>query len=60
MVNVVCSAGCWTRYRTVARSAGALVVRGRLEVGDGGVVNVVAEHIAPLPVVARTPARNFR
>jgi hypothetical protein len=36
------------------------VVRGRLEVGDGGVVNVVAEHIAPLPVVARTPARNFR
>jgi error-prone DNA polymerase len=56
MVNVVCSAGCWTRYRTVARSAGALVVRGRLEVGDGGVVNVVAEHIAPLPVVARIEA----
>jgi len=60
MVNVVCSAGCWTRYRGAARGAGALVVRGRLEVGDGGVVNVVAEHLAPLPVVARTPARNFR
>ncbi|MBU6201365.1 MAG: error-prone DNA polymerase [Acidobacteria bacterium] len=60
MVNVVCSAGCWTRYRGAARGAGALVVRGRLEVGDGDVVNVVAEHLAPLPVVARTPARNFR
>lgn len=60
MVNVVCSAGCWTRYRAVARGAGALVVRGRLEVGDGGVVNVVAEHLAPLRTAARTMVRNFR
>jgi error-prone DNA polymerase len=60
LINVVCSQGCWARYRRVARGAGALFVRGRLEVGDGGVVNVVAEHIAPLVMSARVPARNFR
>jgi error-prone DNA polymerase len=60
LINVVCSQGCWARYRRVARGAGALFVRGRLEVGDGGVVNVVAEHIAPLVMPARVPAHNFR
>jgi error-prone DNA polymerase len=60
LVNVVCSVGCWARYRKVARGAGALLVRGRLEVGDGGVINIVAEHIAPLAVGAKVAARNFR
>jgi error-prone DNA polymerase len=59
-INVVCSVGCWARYRKVARGAGALLVRGRLEVGDGGVINIVAEHIAPLHVAAKVTARNFR
>ncbi|CAB4788198.1 MAG: DNA polymerase III subunit alpha [Actinobacteria bacterium] len=60
LINVVCSPGCWIRYRIAARGAGALLVRGRLEVGDGGVINVVAEHIAPLSVGAKVVARNFR
>jgi error-prone DNA polymerase len=60
LINVVCSVGCWARYRKAARGAGALLVRGRLEVGDGGVINVVAEHIAPLAVGAKVAARNFR
>lgn len=60
LINVVCSPGCWIRYRKAARGAGALLVRGRLEVGDGGVINVVAEHIAPLSVGAKVAARNFR
>jgi error-prone DNA polymerase len=59
-ISVVCSVGCWARYRKVARGAGALLVRGRLEVGDGGVINIVAEHIAPLHVAAKVTARNFR
>jgi error-prone DNA polymerase len=50
LVNVVVSMGCWARYRPVARGAAALVVRGRLERGDGGVVNVIAERIDPLPL----------
>lgn len=60
LINVVCSPGCWIRYRVAARGAGALLVRGRLEVGDGGVINVAAEHIAPLSVGAKVAARNFR
>ena len=59
-INVVCSVGCWARYRKVARGAGALLVQGRLEVADGGVINVVAEHISPLHVAAKVAARNFR
>src|SRR5690606_33773479 len=31
MLNVVCSPGLWERYRAVARTSPALVVRGRLE-----------------------------
>jgi error-prone DNA polymerase len=60
LINVVCSQGCWVRYGRVARGAGALLVRGRREVGDGGVINVVAEHLAPLAIAARVASRNFR
>jgi error-prone DNA polymerase len=59
LINVICSKGCWTRFRSVARGAPALVVRGRLEVVEG-VVNVIAEHLAPLPLAASTPSRDFR
>ncbi|MFP4511639.1 MAG: error-prone DNA polymerase [Acidimicrobiales bacterium] len=61
LVNVVVSMGCWSRYRRVARGAPALMVHGRLERGDGGVVNVIAERIEPLPLAGRTgPSRDFR
>ncbi len=59
LVNVVVSKGCWTRYRSVARSAAALLVRGRLERAEG-VVNVVAEELVPLPVAAGAASRDFR
>ncbi|MFN8040665.1 MAG: DNA polymerase III subunit alpha [Acidimicrobiales bacterium] len=59
LINVVCSKGCWSRYRTVARGAPALLVRGRLEQAEG-VVNVVADKLEPLPVVASTASRDFR
>ena len=51
LINVVCSKGCWARYRRVARGAPALLVRGRLEKVEG-VVNIVAERIELLPVHA--------
>src|SRR5205823_4651886 len=31
LINVICSKGAWTRYRQAARSAPALLARGRLE-----------------------------
>ena len=59
LVNVVVSVGCWKRYRSTARSAAAMVVRGRLERAEG-VVNIVAERIDPLPVMAGSRSRDFR
>ena len=59
LINVVCSKGCWARYRRVARGAAALLVRGRLEKVEG-VVNVVAECIEPLPVAGDVRSRDFR
>jgi len=60
LVNVVCSIGCWTRFRTVLRSAPALEVRGKLERSPDGVVNVVAHHVSPLRVAIGTRSRDFR
>jgi error-prone DNA polymerase len=63
LINVVVSKGCWERFRPVARGAAALVVRGRLERAED-VVNVIAHHLAPLPVPAGVaggmPSRDFR
>jgi error-prone DNA polymerase len=60
LMNVVVSVGCWLRHRTVARTAPALLVRGRLE-RNGDVVNVVAERLEPLPLGATTTrSRDFR
>ncbi len=59
LVNVVCSRGAWARWRSVARTSPALVVRGRLEQSDG-VVNVVAERFEPLFVGPAPTSRDFR
>ena len=59
LINVVCSLGCWRRYQKVARSAPALLVRGRLERSEG-VVNVVAERLDALVVPATAASRDFR
>ncbi|MEM9039802.1 MAG: error-prone DNA polymerase [Actinomycetota bacterium] len=59
LINVVVSKGCWTRFRSVARGAPAMLIRGRLERSEG-VVNIVAEHLAPLPLPGKTVSRDFR
>jgi error-prone DNA polymerase len=59
LVNVICSKGVWARYRRVARTAPALLVKGRLERADG-VANVVAERLSALPVTGAPPSRDFR
>ena len=58
MVNVVCSKGCWARYRRTAREAPALLIRGKLEKAEGA-INVVAEVLQPLPIGAQTKSRDF-
>jgi error-prone DNA polymerase len=59
LINVVCSKGCWARYRSVARDASALLVRGRVESATG-VINIVAEQLLPLFAPATIPSRDFR
>jgi error-prone DNA polymerase len=59
LINVVCSKGCWARYRAVARDASALLIRGRVESANGA-INVLAEHISPLFTPAAVPSRDFR
>ncbi|HEV7888318.1 MAG TPA: error-prone DNA polymerase, partial [Acidimicrobiales bacterium] len=60
LVNVICSKGVWARYRRVARSAPALVIKGRLERAEG-VVNVIADRIEALPLsLSSGRSRDFR
>ena len=61
LINVVISKGCWARFRKVAREAPAMLIRGRLERSEG-VVNIVADHLAPLPLPLPTKltSRDFR
>jgi error-prone DNA polymerase len=60
LVNVICPAGAWKRYRRVARSSPAVIIDGRLERVET-VINVVAERIRPLPLSSTAlRSRDFR
>ena len=59
MLNVVCSKGAWARWRTVARSSPALIVKGRLERAQG-VVNLIAERFEPVALGPVPGSRDFR
>ncbi len=59
MVNVVCSRGTWVRWRPVARSSPALLVRGRIERAEGS-MTMVAERFDPLELGPTPPSRDFR
>ncbi|MEY2554361.1 MAG: error-prone polymerase [Ilumatobacteraceae bacterium] len=59
LMNIVISKGCWARYRIIARSAPALLIRGRLERSEG-VINIVADELTVLKVPASTASRDFR
>src|SRR6266498_428638 len=59
LVNVICSPAVWARHRRVARTARALLVRGRLERAEG-VTNVIAAELRPLDLAVPTRSRDFR
>ena len=64
LINVICSKGAWVRFRRVARSEPALLIRGTVEKVEG-VINVIAEHIEPLRLAVGTAgaplkSRDFR
>ena len=58
MLNVICTAGLWSRYRRIARDSSALVVRGIIERRDGA-INLHADRLERLPITMRTTSRDF-
>jgi error-prone DNA polymerase len=59
-VNVVFSRGAWARWKAVALYAPVLLIRGRLQVGQG-TVSLTAERVEALVVGTAVPAsRDFR
>ncbi|WOO93918.1 error-prone DNA polymerase [Helcobacillus massiliensis] len=59
ILNVICSRGFWGRHRAVLRTCPAVVIRGRLEKSDEGVISVLADDVAAMPLGARSTSRNF-
>ncbi|MEV4624158.1 error-prone DNA polymerase [Asanoa sp. NPDC049573] len=59
MLNVTCSPGLWQRYRRVARTSAALVVRGRLEMAEG-VINLRADRLDGITPPVTSASRDFR
>jgi error-prone DNA polymerase len=59
-VNVVFSRGAWARWKPVARHSPVLLIRGRLQLGQG-TVSLTAERVEALGVGTSVPAsRDFR
>ncbi|MFD3706307.1 error-prone DNA polymerase [Nocardia sp. NPDC058658] len=59
MINVVCSVGLWVRYRRLAQSATALLIRGRIQNAEGA-ASLVAEHLEHLDLTIVARSRDFR
>jgi error-prone DNA polymerase len=59
MLNVTCSPGLWQKYRRVARTSAALMVRGRLEKSEG-VLNLVADRLEQVTPPVSPASRDFR
>ncbi|MBF6438740.1 error-prone DNA polymerase [Nocardia cyriacigeorgica] len=59
MVNIVCSVGLWTRYRRLAQTARALIIRGRIQNAEGA-VSVYAETLRQLDLRMAGKSRDFR
>lgn len=60
LINVICSAGVWGRYRRVARGSAALIIRGILERSPEGVINVLADGFEDLQTGLTHSSRDFR
>ncbi|MBB3039684.1 error-prone DNA polymerase [Hoyosella altamirensis] len=58
MVNVVCSVGLWRRYRVLAHTAPALLIRGKVQNAEG-VVTVVADRLERLDLRVAAKSRDF-
>ena len=58
LLNIICPAGMWRRYRSVGRRAVAIIVRGRVENADGATA-LLADRIEALEGVTGTGSRDW-
>ena len=59
MVNILCAPGLWSRYRKLAQTAPALVIRGIVQNATGA-VTVVADRMSPIDMKVGSRSRDFR
>ncbi|UCZ89961.1 error-prone DNA polymerase [Gordonia sp. WA4-43] len=59
MVNVVCSVGLWARYRVLAQTAPALLIRGRVQNAEGA-VTVVADRLQRMDLRVGSRSRDWQ
>lgn len=59
MVNVVCSVGLWSRYRELAQTASALIIRGKVQNAEGA-VTVVADQLRRLDLRVGSRSRDWQ
>ena len=59
MVNVVCSVGLWAKYRKLANTAPALLIRGKVQNAEGA-VTVVADRMQLMDLRVTAKSRDFR
>ena len=58
-VNVIFSKGAWARWRGVARSSPALIIKGTIQRG-GGAIALTAEFVEALTLGSTVPSRDWR
>jgi error-prone DNA polymerase len=58
MVNVVCSVGLWAKYRKLAQTAPALLIRGRVQNAEGA-VTVVADRLQRMDLHVGSRSRDW-
>ena len=58
-VNVIFSVGAWARWKSVAKSSPALLIRGSLQRGQGTTA-LAAEFVEPLTIGATVGSRDWR
>jgi error-prone DNA polymerase len=60
MLNITCSPGLFLRTKRTVAMSPALLIRGVVERGDGGVVSLVADRLEPLDLRVVQRSRDFR
>jgi error-prone DNA polymerase len=59
MINVICTVGLWSRYRRIARTSPALLVRGVVENVEGA-ISLLADRLEHLDLRIPGKSRDFR